>query len=143
MLVDHLAEVPQFLVGVVFKVFSQKRVLQLLAVEVFRVLAQDRVQQRRPQFSALQLMRLTLRMRRFPLFRGSLQSARVVAHSSAELGAHSSSSTLSAQQIAPFDDGTTWVDVNNDVWAFLDTAHGSYWKNLATQHTLWHPPWQR
>ena len=56
-------------VGVVFQVCSQNRVLQL-SVEVFMVLAENRVQQRHrhPQFPAIQLMFSTLRMRRLKVF---------------------------------------------------------------------------
>ena len=50
----------QFLVvlGVfIFEVSSQNRDQQLVAMEVFKVFAQDRVQQRHPQFLALRLLR--------------------------------------------------------------------------------------
>ena len=71
------------------------------------------------------------------------KSNRVSAHSSAELGAHSTSSTLSAHQMAHLDAGTTWVDGNGDAWTMVNTVHGSYWLNLVSMHTQWHPPWQR
>ena len=71
------------------------------------------------------------------------KSARVSAHSSTELGAHSTSSTLSAHQMAHLDAGTTWVDGNGDAWTMVNTVHGSYWLNLGSMHTQWHPPWER
>ena len=94
----------QFLVVVgvfIFKVSSQNKVLQLVAVEVFKVLHQDRFQQRHPQFLAVQLLRSTTRMSRrwgFRTLSRPQKSARVAAHSSTELGAHS---TLSAHQMVP------------------------------------------
>ena len=138
----------QFLVvGVVFKVSPRTEFYSFWQWRSsIKVLAKDRVQQRRPQFSALQLMRPTLRMRRLMGFfvcpapkkcEGPRRSRVRGAHS------HSSSSELSAHQMAPFDDGTTWVDDNSDAWTLLNTAHGSCWKNLDTQHTQWHPPWER
>ena len=34
------------------------------------------------------------------------------------------------------------VDDNGHVWVRLDTVHASFWKNLDTQHSQWHPPWE-
>ena len=65
--------------------------------------------------------------------------------SSAELGAHSSSSTLSAHQM-PLHEGDAvaiWVDDNDDAWTMVDNAHGLFWLNLNTRHSQRHPPWER
>ena len=95
----------------IIKVSSQNRVqlLVCVSVEVFKVSAQDRVPQRF----------WTLRRSIFNCFLSHFspaqkKSGRVAAHSSAELGAHSTSSTLSAHQMAHLDAGTTWVDGNGD-----------------------------
>ena len=58
----------------------------------------------------------------FELFTSSKKSARVAAHSSAELGAHWTSSTMSAHQMAHLDAGTTWVDGNGDAWTMVNTC---------------------
>ena len=50
---------------------------------------------------------------------------------------HSSSSELSAHQMAPPDERTSMVDANGHAWVRLDTAPGSYWQNLDTRHTQW------
>ena len=57
--------------------------------------------------------------------------------SRAELGAHSSSSTLSAHQMAPHvnDPVTTWVDDNGDAWTLVPSSLGVWWLNLHTMHT--------
>ena len=34
------------------------------------------------------------------------------------------------------------VDDSGRVWVRLDTVHGSYWKNLDTQLSQWHPTWE-
>ena len=84
----------------VFKVYALDRAQQLVSVEVFMVFTQDKFQQRHPQLLALQLQRLTTRMSRLKCFFRTFprfpKSAKVASHSTAELGAHSSSSTLSA-----------------------------------------------
>ena len=71
----------------------------------------------------------------FTTFPQLKKSARVSAHSSAEPGAHSTSSTLSAHQMAHHDAGATWVDGNGDAWTMVNTVHGSYWLNLVSMHT--------
>ena len=40
------------------------------------------------------------------------------------------------------DERTEMVDDNGHAWVRLDIAHGSFWKNLDTQHSQWHPPWR-
>ena len=124
----------------IVKVSSQNRVqlLVCVSVEVFKVSSQDRVPQR---FWTL----------RRSIFNGlnhhfspaQKKSGRAAADSRAELGAHSTSSTLSAYQMAHLDAGTTWVDGNGDAWTMVNTVHGSHWLNLASMHTQWHPPWER
>ena len=42
----------------------------------------------------------------------------------------------------PSGECTELVDDNGHVWVRLDTVHGSFWKNLVTQHSQWHPPWE-
>ena len=64
------------------------------------------------------------------------KSAKVASQSTAELGAHSSSSTSSAYA------RTTWVDDNDEAWTMENSAHGPCWLNLSTQHYQWHPPWE-
>ena len=96
----------------VFKVFSQDRIQQrslrrswTFQFLVVKVSSQDRVQQLHP--STLQLTTWMSRLKGFLPLPRPKKSARAAAHSSAELGAHSSSSTLSAHQTAPvpsFDD---------------------------------------
>ena len=83
-------------------------------------------------------MRSTTQMSRlmvfFRTFHQPRKSARVAAHSSAELGAHSSTSTLSAHQMAPHESGpvTTWVDDNGDAWTLVYSALGMHWLTRCT-----------
>ena len=114
----------------IVKVSSQNRVqlLVCVSVEVFKVSSQDRVPQR---FWTLRRSILS----GFSPLHQLKKSNRVSAHSSAELGAHSTSSTLSAHQMAHLDAGTTWVDGNGDAWTMVNTVHGSYWLNLVSMHT--------
>ena len=77
------------------------------------------------------------------------KSAKVNRHSSARVPRHVSTSTLSAHQMAPGssavlgnqDKRTELIDDNGHVLVRLDTVHGSYWKNLDSQLSQWHPPW--
>ena len=64
------------------------------------------------------------------------KSARVAGQSSAELGAHSSSSTLSAHL-------STWIDDTGDAWTVVSRPHSPYWLNLRTLRSQWQPPWER
>ena len=75
----------------------------------------------------------------FHTFPRPQKSATVTSQSSANLGAHSSSSTSSAYGLRH------WVDEDTgDVWTLLtDAAQGSWWLNLRTYHSQWHPPWER
>ena len=66
----------------------------------FKVSSQDRVPQR------FWTLRRSIFNVFFALFPQLKKSARVSAHSSAELGAHSTSSTMSAHQMAHLDAGT-------------------------------------
>ena len=81
------------------------------------------------------MSRLTRFFRTFPWPK---KSARVAAHSSAELDAHSSSSTPHEN-----DPVTTWVDDTGDAWTLVPTSLGVCWLNLLTMHTWWQPPWWR
>ena len=103
----------------IIKVSSQNRVQLLVCVsaEVFKVSSQDRVPQR------FWTLRRIIFNGFSPLFPTQKKGARVAAHSSAELGAHLTSSTLSAHQMAHLDAGTTWVDGNSD--AVDDGEHGA------------------
>ena len=86
----------------------------------------------------------------FALFPGPKKSARVAAHTSAELGTHSSSSTLSTHQMAPgtsgsHDEPTVWYDEElEQAWChFVDLLGRSFWRLLTTDHSQWEPPWER
>ena len=52
-------------------------------------------------------------------------------------------SELSAHQMAPFDERTSTLDANGHAWVRVDTAQGSYWWNIDTRQTQWHPLWER
>ena len=79
------------------------------------------------------------------------KSAKVTSHSSQRVLRSVCSSELSAHQMPragpaahsrPSDERTTFVDDHDHAWVRMDTVHGSYWKNLDTQHSQWHPPWE-
>ena len=79
--------------------------------------------------------------RGFRTFPRPQKSARVAAHSSAELGAHSGSFTLNAHQVAPgasesHGEPIVWYDeelgaASRTVWAAL------FWRLLTTDHSQW------
>ena len=58
------------------------------------------------------------------------KSPKLGSHSGSELLPESSPSTLSV------------VDANGHAWVRLDTARGTFWKNLDTGHQQWRPPWE-
>ena len=79
------------------------------------------------------------------------KSAKVTSHSSQRVLRSVSSSELSAHQMPrvgpaahsrPSDERITFVDAHDHARVRMDTVHGSYWKNLDTQHSQWHPPWE-
>ena len=143
----------------IFKVFTldrgkQRRSLPSrsltfqFTVEDFKVLAQDRIRQRHLLLS-LQLVRMMTRM---SLVKGFFRVRKKCEGDPALecVPRHVSSSTLSAHQMAPGssavlgsqDERTEMVDDNGNACVRLDTVHGSFWKNLDTQHSQWHPSWR-
>ena len=98
---------------------------------------------------------LAARMRRFngffALFPDFKKSARVTRQVSARVVADTSSSSLGAHQMAlsrvaahssPPGERTELVYDSGHVWVRLDAVYGSFWKNLDTQLSQWHPPWE-
>ena len=79
----------------------------------------------------------------FRTFSPPNKSAKVHGQVSASVHGHSSSSDLSAHRMAPPDERISMVDADGHTWVRLDTARGSYWQNVDTEHTQWHPPWER
>ena len=151
----------------IFKVFTLDRVQQRrsflrnaflsglwsrtwIFLEVFKVYAQYRVQQRlrHPQFLGLQLIGSTLRIRCvkvfFRTFSPPNKSAKVTRHSSARVPRSASSSELSAHQMARAarpqdfsDDGNIFREDEEKIWIRLDTGQ---WKLLCTD-TVVDQPW--
>ena len=103
----------------------QFRVVEVLVV-VFKVSLRIRAPQRLFQFLSETLVKVFFALFPHPI--------KVV---SARVHGHSSSSELSAHQMAPPDERTSMVDANGHAWVRLDTAPGSYWQNLDTRHTQW------
>ena len=62
----------------------------------------------------------------FRTFSPLQKSAKVHGQVSAKVHGHSSSSELSAHQMAPPDESFSVVDANGHAWVRLDTARGSY-----------------
>ena len=148
--------------------WSRTSTFQFLVVEgntsVFKVSSQDSVQQRcMPLRNAVlsglwsrswilvclvevlqRLLRVlvnTLVKGFFRTFPRVKKSPKLGSHSGSELLPESSPSTLSAHQMA-IDERTSMVDANGHAWVRLDTARGTFWKNLDTGHQQWRPPWE-
>ena len=117
------------------KISSQDRVQQPRLVKVFKVLSQDRVQQLLPQWIALQLLSLTLRRSRLMCFFGTStrpKGAKVAAHPSATVLAHSSSSTLAAL----LED----THVCDNIWVMIMSEEQAYYWNRLTRTSHWEMP---
>ena len=72
----------------------------------------------------------------FRTFPRNKKRARVTRQVTAGVLADASSWTPAAHE------RTELVDDKGHVWVRFDTVHGSFWKNLNTQHSQWHPPWE-